>query len=153
VQVNNLKTVLSSNPVSSATASGSFQSSFAPYDSSRNDEEYLTPDDVAETTPGRSDHAAHLLTASKLDLNSPPEAPQNWGQMIPNLTYDHSDPMLSSSTFWIPDITDWWCQQVEMYTKSADLSNVARDISSIIQHVLGVEASFPLGRDVIGWRQ
>jgi hypothetical protein len=30
---------------------------------------------------------------------------------------------------------------------------VARDIFSIIPHGVGVEASFSLGRDVIGWRQ
>jgi hypothetical protein len=35
----------------------------------------------------------------------------------------------------------------------ADLSNVVRDIFSIIPHGVGVEASFSLGRDVIGWRQ
>jgi hypothetical protein len=35
----------------------------------------------------------------------------------------------------------------------ADLSNVARDIFSIIPDSLGVEASFSLGRDVIGWRE
>jgi len=58
-----------------------------------------------------------------------------------------------SSTFWIPDITDWWRQQVEMHSKYADLSNVARDIFSIIPHGVGVEASFSLGRDVISWRQ
>jgi len=29
---------------------------------------------------------------------------------------------------------------------------VARDIFSIIPHGVGVEASFTLGRDVIGWR-
>jgi hypothetical protein len=37
-----------------------------------------------------------------------------------------------SSTFWIPDITDWWRQQEEIHSKYADLSNVARDIFSII---------------------
>jgi len=58
-----------------------------------------------------------------------------------------------SSTFWIPDITDWWRQQEETHSNYADLSNVARDIFSIIPHGVGVEASFSLGRDVIGWRQ
>jgi len=58
-----------------------------------------------------------------------------------------------SSTFWIPDIPDWWRQQEETHSKYADLSNVARDIFSIIPHGVGVEASFSLGRDVIGWRQ
>ena len=107
---------------------------------------------MAETTPGRSDRAAHLLTAARLYLNSPPEAPKNWGQINPNLSDYHSDPMEISSTFWIPDITDWWRQQEETHSKYVDLSNVARDILSNIPHGVGVEASFSLGRDVIGWR-
>jgi len=64
-----------------------------------------------------------------------------------------TDPMEISSTFWIPDITDWWRQQEETHSKYADLSNVARDIFPIIPHGVGVEASFSLGQDVIGWRQ
>jgi len=58
-----------------------------------------------------------------------------------------------SSTFWIPDITDWWQQQEETHSKYADLCNVARDIFSFIPHGVGVEASFSLGRDVNGWKQ
>jgi len=57
------------------------------------------------------------------------------------------------STFWIPDITDWWHQQEETHSKYADHSNVVRGIFSIIPHGVGVEASFSLGRNVIGWRQ
>jgi len=58
-----------------------------------------------------------------------------------------------SSIYWIPDITNWWRQQDETHSKYADLSNVARDIFSIILHGVGVEASFSLCRDLIGWRQ
>jgi hypothetical protein len=61
--------------------------------------------------------------------------------------------MKISSTFWIPDITDWWRQHEETHSKYADLSNVARDIFSIIPSGVGVEASSSVGRDVIGWRQ
>jgi len=153
VPVNTLETVLSSNLVPSATASGSYQSSFDPYDSCNDDEEYLMPNNVAETTPGRRDRAARVLTATRLYLNSPPEAPKNWGQINPNLNDYHSDPMEIISTFWIPDVTDWGRQQGETHSKYADLSNVAHDIFSIIPHGVGVEASFSLGRDVIGWRQ
>jgi len=153
VPVNKFGTVQNSNFVPSATALGSYQSSFNPYDSSSDDEESLTPNNVAETTPGRSDRAARLLTAARLYSNSPPEAPRNSGQINPNLNDYHSDPMEISSTFWIPDITDWWRQQEETHSKYADLSNVARDIFSIIPHCVRVEASFSLGRDVIGWRQ
>jgi len=153
VPVNKLETVPSNNLVPSATASASYQSSFDPYDLSSDDEEYLTPNNVAETTPWQSDRAGRLLTAAMLYLNSPPEAPKNWGQINPNLNDYHSDPMEISSTFWVPDITDWWRQQEKTHSKYADLSNVARDIFSIIPHVVGVEASFPLGWDVISWRQ
>jgi hypothetical protein len=58
-----------------------------------------------------------------------------------------------SSTFWIPDIADWWGQQEETHPKYPDLTTVAHDIYSIIPHVVGVEARVSLGRDVIGWRQ
>jgi len=153
VPVNKLEMVPSSNLVHSATASGSYLSSFDPYDLRSDDEEYLTPNNVAETTPGRSDRAARILTAARLYLNSPPEAPKNWGQINPNLNDYHSDPMEISSTFWMPDITDWWRQQEETSSKYADLSNVARDMISIIPHGVGVQASFSLGRDVIGWRK
>ena len=57
------------------------------------------------------------------------------------------------STYWIPGITDWWRHQEETPSKNADLSNVARDIVSIIPHGVGVEPCFSLGPDVIGWRQ
>jgi len=150
--VNKLETVPSSNLVPSATASGPYQSSFDPYDLSSDDEEYLTPNNVPETTPGRSDRAARLLTTTMLYLNSPPEAPNDWGQINPNLNDYHSDTMEISSTFRIPDITDWWRQQEETHSKYADLSNLARDRFSIIPHCVGVEASYSLGRDVIGWR-
>jgi len=71
----------------------------------------------------------------------------------PNLNDYHSDQMESSRTFWSPDITDWWRQKEDRQRKYTDLSNVARDIFSIIHHRVRVEASSSLGRDVIGWRQ
>jgi len=58
-----------------------------------------------------------------------------------------------SSTFWTLDIIDWWQQQLETHSKYANLSNVARDIFSIIPHRVRVEASFSLGQDIINWRQ
>jgi len=139
--------------IHSATPSQSGQSSFDPYDLSSGDEGYLTPKNLAETTPRRSDRAAHSLTAARLYLNSPPELPKNWGHVNPNLDDYHSDPMEISSTFWILDIAEWWRQQEETHSKYANLSNVARNIVSIIPHGVGVEASFSRGRDVIGWRQ
>jgi hypothetical protein len=62
VPVNKLKTVPTSNLIPCATAWGSYQSSFDPYDLSSDDVEYLAPDNVAETTLGQSNSAAHLLT-------------------------------------------------------------------------------------------
>jgi len=100
------ESVLSNNLFPSATTAGFGQSSFDPYDSSRDDEECLTPNTVAETTPGRSDCAACLLTSSRPYLNSPPESPNNSGQVNPNLNDFQYDPMEISSTFWFPDITN-----------------------------------------------
>ena len=150
VPVNTPESRVSSNLVPSATASGSGESSFDPYDVSSDDEEYLTPDNVAEMTPGRSYRAAHLLTAPRLYLNSPPEAPHNWGQINPNLNDYHSNPMEISCTFWLLDITNWWCLQEETHPKYADRSSVAHNIFALIPHGVRGEASYSLGRDVIG---
>lgn len=40
-----------------------------------------------------------------------------------------------------------------MHSTYADLANAAWDMFSIIPHGVGVDASFSLGLDVIGWRQ
>jgi len=153
-----LTVIKSDNPLNNNLSSfemslRSGQYSYDRYDFSSDDDEYLMPTNVVEPTPGRSDRAPRLLTAARLYLNSPSELPQNWGQINPNLNDYHSDPMEISSTFWLPDITDWWRQQDKTHPKYADLSNVARNIFSIIPHGVGVEARFSLGRDVIGWRQ
>ena len=106
VAVNEPENIPGRHLVPSAIASAFRQLSFDPYDLSSDDEEYLTPTNVAETTPGWSDHAAHLLTAARLYLNSPPEPPKNWGHINPNLNDYHSDPMEIRSTVWILDITN-----------------------------------------------
>ena len=108
---------------------------------------------MAETTPGRRYRTGRPLTAARLFFNLPPEPPKNWGQIIPNLNDYLSDQMEMSSTFWLPDITNWWRQQDDMHSKYANPSNVAHEILSIVPHSVGVEASRSLGRDVIGWRQ
>jgi hypothetical protein len=109
--VNKSDNTLNNNLCSFEMSSRSGQSSYDPYDLSSDDDEYLMPTNVAETTPGRSDRAARLLTAARLYLNSPTELPQHWGQINPNLNDYHSDPREISSTFWLQDITDWWRQQ------------------------------------------
>jgi len=57
---------------SPAMASKSGQSSYDPNDLSCDVEEYWIPEDVGETTPGRSDHVARLLTALRHNVHSPP---------------------------------------------------------------------------------
>jgi len=64
VQVNKHESLTRSNLIPSETVLGSCQLSFDPYELSSDDEEYLTPNNVAETTPGRSDCAALVLAAA-----------------------------------------------------------------------------------------
>jgi len=73
---------------------------------SSDDEEHLTPKDVAATTARRSDCAVRFLTAATLDSNLLPESPKTWRRINPNLYDYHSDPMEISSTFSLPDITE-----------------------------------------------
>ena len=141
-----------SNLIHSGKAAGSGLSSFNWCYLSSDDELYFTPKPVAERTPWRSDHATCILTATKLYLDLPPGAPMNWGQADPNLDDYHSEPKESSSIFWLPDITDWWPQKLEMHSKYANLSNVARNIFSIIPPLDGVEPSVSLLWEVMGWR-
>jgi hypothetical protein len=68
---------LNNNLSSFKMDSRSGQSSCDPYVLSSSDNKHLMPSIVAETTPGRSDHAARLLTDARLYLNSPPVLPQN----------------------------------------------------------------------------
>jgi len=126
------KSVPSNNLCASPMASRSVQTSDKQYDLTSDNEGYLMPNNVTETMPRRSNCAAHLPTAERLYLNSPSQWPQNWWQIDPNHNDYHSDPTQSNSTYCIPDITDWWHQQEKIHSKSADLSNVAHDIISII---------------------
>jgi len=106
LSVDKLETAATNNPFSTM-ASRSGQTSFDQYDFSSNNDECLTLTNVAEMTLGLSNRAVHLLTAARLYLNSPPEEPQNWGQVNPNHNDYHSDPIEISCTFWLPDIIDW----------------------------------------------
>jgi len=153
VLVNTLASLPSSNFIPSVMASGTCQSSFDLYDLFSDDEEYITPNNMAEITTGQSNGAAPIMTATRLRLKFPPEAVNNWGQINRNLNDYHTYPMDICSTFWIPDRTDWWRQQYKTHTKYANLSNQVREIFSIIPHGVGVVTSFSFRRDVIGWRQ
>jgi hypothetical protein len=50
-----------------------------------------------------------------------------------------------SSTFWLPEITNWWRQQEKMHSIYADFFDVTHNKFSIIPEIVGVEASFSLG--------
>jgi hypothetical protein len=134
VLVNTVESLPCSNFIPSAKASWSPQSSFDPDDLSSDAEEYVMPNKPVETAPGWSDCSAPWLTAASLSWNLPPEAPKNCGQINPNVHDYHSDLLEISSTFWIPDITDWGHQQEEGHSKYANFSNVARDILSHIPY-------------------
>jgi hypothetical protein len=84
------------------------QSSFKSYYLSSDDEEYWTHNIVAAMTSEWHNDTPCGLTATRLCLNSLPEAVNNWVQVIPNVDNYHSDPMEISSTLWILDITNWW---------------------------------------------
>jgi len=111
------------------------------------------PKSMADTTPGRSDCAACLLSATCIYFNSPSESTNNLGQVVPNLNHDHSDPMMISSTYWSPHSTDWWHHLEEMHSQYVYFPCVVNDIFSIRPHGHGVVASFSVEQDVIGWRQ
>jgi len=153
VVVNTPERIPISNPVPSPIASVLAQSTLDWYDLSNDDEEYLTPHNLAQMSPGQSDCAASLFTTARLNLNSLPEAPNNWGRNHPNLNDYHSHPIEICSTFWIPEITNGWCHQEKSHWKYADLSKVARGVFCIKLHRVRLESSFSLERDVIGWRQ
>jgi len=153
VPVNKLENLPSSNLIPFAIVWSSCQSSFDIYDVSSNNEEYLITNKVPEITPGRSNRLGHRLTTAWLYLNLPPDAPKTLGQINPNLNNHHPNPMEISTTFWLPDITDRWCQQEETESNYVDLSNVVCGIFCIISDGIRLEASLSIGRDVIGWRQ
>ena len=66
----NSETVPSSNLFPSAKASGSCQSTTNSSHLAGDHQEYFTPRQGAETTPGWSDHTAHLWITSRLFVNT-----------------------------------------------------------------------------------
>jgi len=147
------ESIASNNLFSSATALGSSQSSIKPYNLSWDDDKYITPDNVAETTPRQSDRAAHFFNTARLYLNSSPEVPKSQGEINPILNDYHSNAMEIHFKCWISDITNRWHQQGNMHSKYTNLSDERLGQISIIPHGFGVGASLSLGYDVIGWRQ
>jgi len=146
----NPESVPSNNIFCSTMASRTGQSSYDLYDLPSIDKEYLMGENLGETTPRRSNHAACALAATRLYSNSPYGIPQTWGQLNRNHNNYHSGSAEIRSTFWIPDFTGWRYQQEESHSQYADLTNVACDIFWNIPHGVRVKASVSLGRDVIG---
>jgi hypothetical protein len=109
------KSIPINNLFSSSIASTSCQSYSDPSDWSSSDENYLMRKNVAQTTARQSNGASHLLAPGMLSLNSPSELPHHSGQINPKHNDYHSNCMEFGSTFWIPDITDWWCQHEETH--------------------------------------
>jgi hypothetical protein len=118
---------------------------------SSDDEEYLTPKNLAKTIPRQKDCVSRLLTITRLFFYSPPEPPQNWEQINPNLNDTHSDLVEIDSTFFIVDINNCWRQPEETHSMYAEFSNASGTRFFIIQHGVVVEANFCLRRDVIVW--
>jgi hypothetical protein len=77
----------------------------------------------------------------------------NWGQINPHLNEYHSDPKEISSSFLILIIIACQDQLQEMHSKYPDLSNVARNIDSVIPDCDFMKVSISLLQDVIGLRQ
>jgi hypothetical protein len=117
------------------------------------DDEYIPPKTVAQMIPGCRDCAACLFNAARLDLNPPPEVPMIWERIHPNQIDYHSDPIEINSTFWLPDLPNWWHQHEETHSQYNSLSNVVCEIFCIITHGAGVEGSFSLQQYIIAWKQ
>jgi hypothetical protein len=147
-----LKNVPGSNLWLSAMASGFGQSTFDLYDLSGDNKEYTMPTSTGEMIPGRIDCTDHIFTVPWLYLHSLPESLYNWAQVNPNINNHYPDAMEISGTFWLPDITNWWGQE-EPNPMNADLSTEACIISFVISPGVGMDPSFSLQRDVLGWRQ
>jgi hypothetical protein len=76
--------------VSPTPASRSGQSSCDPYDMPSNGEDCGMSRNVAVTTPGRSDHAVHILASARIHLHLPWELPQHCGHINQNINDYHS---------------------------------------------------------------
>jgi hypothetical protein len=96
-------------------ASGFGQSAIDPYYLSSDTNKYITSKCVAEMTPRGSDPAVRILTATRLYMNSLPESPKILGQGNLNVNDYYSNLMEISSTYLLPDITNWWLQQEELH--------------------------------------
>jgi len=151
VMVNKLETALPRSLVPSATHSGSYRSYFDACNLSSNDEENIKPYNVAESSPGRSDRAACVLLGARPYVNLPPDALPNCGQIDPNLNDCPSNPTETSSTSWIPDITDWRRPQEEPHL-SMPISPMLWAAYSISYHMVSeCRPVWTLAETLLAW--
>jgi hypothetical protein len=96
------ETIPSNNLVRSATSSWSSQCCCDPYDLSSVNDEYSTPEYVAEITSTQNDYSAKLLTAAKLILKVLSESQKNWVHKNLNDNDEQSDLMRIAVDFQSP---------------------------------------------------
>jgi len=115
------------------------------------------PASLLTATPRRTNHRAQLVGIARQYLENSRIDAASIGQINPanddSLTDPDANPNDVTGSFWSPSVAAWWKQQVNTASEYAPMAEMARDIFSVIPHGVGVEASFSLGRDVIGWRQ
>jgi hypothetical protein len=116
-------------------ASRSSQSSADPDHLSSNDKEYIMRKSVAKMTAGRSDCPAQSLRVKRLHSNSPPEYPQNWGQIHRNHNNYHSDPLVISCTFG-SQISQTGRDSKRKYTRSTPISPMWRTTYSLSYYIV-----------------
>jgi len=74
------KSVPNNNQFSSTLACRSGEPSYDVYDLCSGNEEYIMPNNVAETMPGRSNSIVHWSIAAVLWMNLTPQSPKHGGQ-------------------------------------------------------------------------
>lgn len=105
-------------------------------------------------TPARASQRDRMKEVARSYLSTPPVNILAVNQYRPNIDdLKSEDPDEMTAGFWKPDIAAYWLHQEKVCGEYALLSRMARDIFSVIPHGVGVESSFSLGRDLIGWRQ
>ena len=105
-------------------------------------------------TPARALQQDRLMEVARKYINSANADPATLGQHPPKTDdLKSDDPQEMTAAFWKPDVAAYWQAQENSLSEFAPLARMARDVFLVIPHSVGVEASFSLGRDIMGWRQ
>ena len=105
-------------------------------------------------TPARVLPQDRLMEVARKYIKSVNADPAALGQHPPKTDNLKSEnPQELTAAFWKPDVAAYWQEHEDSCTEYAPLARMARDVFSVIPHGIGVEASFSLGCDVLGWRQ